>query len=84
MMVLGSFILSNEKIPHTQKAQKVQKATFFILDVFMHTKNKKSTKSTRCQTSGFFFLDVFMRLCAFRAFHAKQTTFFLLDVFMRI
>ena len=55
MMVLGSFILSYEKIPHAQKAQKAQKSgkvTFFILDVFMRT------KSTRRQTSGFCLLDI--------------------------
>ena len=38
MMVLGSFILSHEKIQHAQKAQKAQRPTFFILDVFMRTK----------------------------------------------
>ena len=70
MMVLGSFILSYEKILHAQKvqkkykkaqkaqkvqeAQKAQKATFFILDVSIRTKN------TRRQKSGFFLLDVFM------------------------
>ena len=53
-MVLGSFMLSYEKIPHAQTAQKAQKATFFILVVFMRT------KSTRRQTSGFFFLEFFM------------------------
>ena len=57
MMVLGEFYTFSERTPHAQKAQKAQKATFFILNVFMHT---KSTKSTRRQTSGFFFLDVFM------------------------
>ena len=38
-MVLGSFIFSDEKIPHVQKAQK---ATFFILDVFMRIKAQKA------------------------------------------
>ena len=52
MMILGVFYTFYEKIPHAQKAQKV---TFFILDVFMRT------KSTTRQISGFFLLDVFMR-----------------------
>ena len=50
MMLLGSFIISYEKIPHARKAQKAQKATFFILDFFMRT---KSIKSSRHQISNF-------------------------------
>ena len=55
---MREFYTFYEKISLAQKAQKAQKVTFFILDLFMRT---KSTKSTRRQTSGFFLSDVFTR-----------------------
>ena len=84
-MVIRSFMFSYEKIPHAQKAQK---ATFFIWDVFMCT---KSTKSVRHQTSDFLPLSgfyayknavAFICLCEFCAFYAKQAAFFLLMLFL--
>ena len=44
MMVLGEFYTFHKKIPQAQKAQEVKQATFFILDVFMHTKSIKSAR----------------------------------------
>ena len=89
MMVLGSLILSCEKISHAQKVKKAQKATFFILDVFIRTKSTKSHKTSNkgllplrwfytYKNTVFF---IFICLCAFCAFCTKQATFFLLDVF---
>ena len=42
MMVLGEFYTFHEKIIHPRKAQKAQKVTFFILDVFMRIKQHKT------------------------------------------
>ena len=67
----------------TQVSQEVQKATFFILDVFMRTKIAKSTRRKalllRCfmHTKMLSFLFPYVRFVLFMSL-------FLLDVFMRV